>query len=150
MKSIVLNILVAIGVGIIALGMWAAFFVTIAYLQYPESSWSHPPIDDLIGLSFVVAFLFGLIGEALAIVAGAYAKPRFLWILFITIGLLYCLSVSGTFYQTYKYAQYPQSQPHYGDGGIGDYLFDSIFLLPGLILIAAGSIMRIRKNKMLQ
>ena len=144
MKSIVLNILTVIGLGIVALSILFAFRGTAVYLQDPESRWSHPPIDDLMILAFFLSFIFGFIGDILAIVTGVIARPRFLWIVFITVGLLSCLSMSGMFYENYKTNQYPLTNQFAGHALQG-YIFDSVFLLPGLVLLVAGLL--IRKSK---
>jgi hypothetical protein len=148
LKNIIFTALAILGIVVILLGAALAYYVSTIFLRFPESYWSYTGFrDDPTGLGFGVAFVLGLIGLLFALIGRAGSKQYLFWIVFIIVGLLYCLSFFGMFYSNYKFAQYPH--PEYTVKPLEEFFtyFIGYFitLVPGLFLIFSGLLIKIRK-----
>ena len=140
MKNTIFTVLASIGIWIVVLFTPFASWVTLIYLHTPDAIWSSwPGPGELFGLGFLITFTCGFVGAVLALIGGLNARPRFMWIALILVGLFYCISFIGEFYSTYKLLAYPQAWPYISHV---NYVYDFLFLLPGLSLVAEGLIIR--------
>lgn len=92
------------------------------------------------GVGYGITFFIGILGFALALIGGFIAKPKYLWLGAIIVGMLYIVSFYGFIIPS------PSSVPVPN----GHKLALSVFLLdsvPGMVAIIAGVILLAKTNQ---
>ncbi len=122
-----LKILAWLGLGLVIPGLFCSFSASYNDLVYPGMTSS--------GVGYFVALCFGAVGVLLTMVGGLIAKPRFLKITCIIIGVVYIISFYGLFIVMLDNRWIERE-------GIAQAISGLILsLLPGIILIIEGIIL---------
>ena len=86
------------------------------------------------GIGYAITFFIGILGFALAIICGFIAKPKFLWLGAIIVGILYIASFYGYIIPS------PQSVPT-PNGHHLDFVAFFFLSIPGILAVIAGIFM---------
>lgn len=137
-------VLACFGVAAMALSLYLIILSAISRVSASTESWTLPYIHEWEGLSLLVGLLIALPGALLTLVGGILAKPRFLWIIMIGLGIIYCVSLIIVMV-------FPLGQD---TGGYTIWKFPDIFmpllfLSPGLVCLATGVLIRKTKRGIL-
>jgi hypothetical protein len=134
--------------GLMLLGTLIVAVATIVTILKPASYRVQPSISSgyewIYILMYVGGGIFSIIGVSLALIGGFNGKPRYLNIGLMVIGVLYILFYSGLFYYLY------QRNAHPVGGEVNSPWILYILLLPGLVSILGGIILRNYKAKSIQ
>lgn len=151
----VLTIVAYIGLVFVMLGAILTFRGTMDYLTAPASVWSSPEerwrYFEWTGLWAMLGWLAAGLGVLLALIGGLIARPRYLWIGLMAIGLILVLSF-GT------YVNIPNDKPYYQLGYTAEAVRNFVsrvpqnlfFMLPGLVCIIEGLVIRKSRIKRAQ
>jgi len=131
-----LTTLAYIGLAFVIVGTTPAFMSTIDILTTPESARVPTgPYDEWTGLLVFLGWVVTSFGALLALIGGLLARPRYLWISLIAIGV-----ICGLFFEMYVYQSYYATDI--------DLILE--FMLPGVACIIGGLVMRKIERKQAQ
>jgi hypothetical protein len=142
--KIVLIVLACIGLALITLGTVLASFPTFTYITAPEEVWGRPGMYfEWMPMWYFLALLVALPGAILVLIGGLIARPRYLWIGLIVVGLAYCLIfLTGGAYVEFKQRAYPNLYAHSHIYTSTQIVLALLFLSPGLASIIEGVAIR--------
>ena len=137
-----------LGLGLMLLGTLIVAVATIVIILEPASYWVQPSISSAYEWIYLLMYIgggvFSAIGVSLALVGGSLGKQRYFSISLTVIGVLYILFYSGIFYYLY------QRRAHPAGGEVNSPWILFVLLLPGLVSILGGIILRKFKTKSIQ
>ncbi len=141
-KQKIVAILGWFGIALLIFGALLASLSVRAYIEAPEAAWSGKIIDYfmLAGAQLSLGFAASLVGVVFALTGGLIAKPRFLWIVLVSVGFVYSISyvIIATF-SSFKTLAYQNM-------GWVDIIWiiiaRTIRLVPGIASIIGGMIIR--------
>jgi hypothetical protein len=149
--KIFLTILAWLGLALMIAGTVLESFPTLTYLGAPEETWGQPELYfEWTSVWYILAFIAALPGVILELIGGLIARPRYLWIGLLVVGLAYCLIfLTGMVYTEFKQQAYPELYaPSPGSAyTTTQIIFALSFLSPGLVSIIEGIILRVLEKK---
>lgn len=137
-------IMLNIGLMIMVISTWVGVDETVQVIKY--SRWINELTKHAIVYppsilwNWTALLVFESVSASLIVTGGIFSKIRFLWILLILTGVMSILSFSGAFIWHYPYSDWT------GSFSITYSALDLLYLLPGLLCIIIGIILRQRKQ----
>jgi hypothetical protein len=126
-----LIILACLGLALVLLAAVPASFITLDFLRSPVAFGYHL---DSFGIKFPYFWGFypAMLGAMLVLAGGLIARPRFLWIPMVAVGVLHILSFTGLYVYAFR-ATGLESNP---------FMLILSTVAPGLLCVVVGLVVR--------